>query len=422
MFQHGPDLDLFCLTYFRTALPGLLSPQPLHERLQSLVNVVGEAAVRDKLAKRDAIRHQAERATSRDSDERPSSPGPRLNWPRLQPGASYSAECHVDVPDFEARALRDLKDGLNILLQAPVNHGRGWWLLRLLSLLRGTPGYRCVLINFADWSPESYQYPENLFPRLQRELILQLRVEKDELEADRQEARSLADAWDVIRAWRRRPEVRATQLILFFDSASHLMDSRSQNEFFSPLRSLCQNTERTSIVLCLDRNSATAPGGPRRSRLALGPVYEVPDFNRQQVQQLAAQYQRTDISSDDLDQLWALIGGTPHLNRAAFYQAARRRSQPFASLLEEATAVTLGGGLFSELLIELKERLTDDDRLVLRDVYTTGTISPARAESTIDRVEQHLGLITPFNRRGGWRLRLPLYLHLIDARSEGMSK
>lgn len=417
-FQHGPDLDLFILTYFAQVHPQPLPPQPWTERLQALVAAVGPAKILAALERRSRIRQEAATQHEELGEGSAELKGPRINWSRLRSGAAYSSECHVEVPDFEKRVLRDLKDGLNIVLEGPLSHGKSWWQQRLQSQLEPLPGYRCLTINFADWSPESYENPERLFPRLQREFLQQLRVDKDELETDRQEVRSLTDVWNVIRVWRQRPEVRATQLVLFLDSAERLMGTRSQDEFFSPLRDLVQRTKRLGVVLCLGRATAGAPGKPNRSRLALGQVLKVPDFQPPQVQKLAAQYPLPSLSSQDLAQLWTLIGGAPHLNRMAFYQAARKREQPFSALLEEACAVAMGGTLFGEALLNLKEQLEAPDLRVLREVYQRGAIGREHAEAAADKLESHLGLIVGNSKTNRWQLRYPLYLHLLDVSSE----
>lgn len=414
-FQHGPDLDLFILTYFSEQFPSPLPPQPMTARLEALIAGVGKAKIQAALDRRSQIRAATRIEASSDGSAGPA--GPRVNWARLQPGAPYSPECHIDVQEFEQAALRELRDGLSIILQAPLNQGRSWWQQRLQSLLVRLPDYRCVTINLADWSPESYQSPDRLFPRLQREFLQQLRVNQDELEADRQEARSLSDAWQVIRVWRQRPEVRATKLVLFLDSFDRLMDSRSQNEFFSPLRVLVQGSD-VCIILCLSLNAGYAPHRPRRSRLALGRVLKVPDFQPPHVKQLASQYPLPSIRSEDLEHLWRLIGGAPHLNRLAFYQAARHREQPFSALLEEASAVAMGGTLFGEALLNLKELLATPDLRVLLDVHQKGEIAHTVPPATIDDLEHHLGLIVGDSKANRWRLRHPLYLHLLGGESD----
>lgn len=407
------ELELFCTAYY----PHLLGEQPgrpsRDELTRELLNSVRASDVETKLRRWQAFREdRLPREETETGSISSNALQRKIPMAKLHPKAPYAHEVHIAEPLLENKILSSLREKISINLVGGNAQGKTWWVQHILFQLKKEAGVRTVHLDLASWSPRVLEQNELLFSEVRRCFMEQLHVSADELPGQAEPATSLRDAWRVLQAYLRRPECINLRLVVAIDGTDRLLENKSSDDFFSPLRALLQDPPgQICMLLALSVPPVYAIHKLRRSRLNLGDTHGVPDFNREQVKALAQTYGCV-LSEEDELVLWRLLSGHPYLVRTAFYLAVNTPEVPLTALLEEAACSPDGGQLFRNTLEALRQDLTDAQRRVLRKVYTEPGQGANEEELFWLRTQ---GLIVSTERSNRDRLHCRLYLHLLQA-------
>ncbi|MBW3586350.1 MAG: AAA-like domain-containing protein [Cyanobacteria bacterium 0813] len=140
-------------------------------------------------------------------------------------------------------------------------------------------------------------------------------------------------------------------LTLGLDESDRLFESPEiADDFFGLLRALHEEAKRRDIwkklrLIVVHSTEVYIPMDVNKSPFNVGLPIELPEFNSQQVQELAARH-GINWSATEVAELMALVGGHPYLLRLAMYRIARQ-DVTLNQLLESATAEA---GIYSDHL------------------------------------------------------------------------
>jgi hypothetical protein len=125
-----------------------------------------------------------------------------------------------------------------------------------------------------------------------------------------------------------------------------------------------------------------------QSPFNVGLPIELPEFNSEQVRELAARHGLT-WGAKEVEQLMAMVGGHPYLVRLALYHIARQE-MTLAQLLETAPT---DAGLYSDHLRRHLWNLSQQKELAAAFNKVVATTSPVQLESTHGFKLNSLGLV-----------------------------
>ena len=140
-------------------------------------------------------------------------------------------------------------------------------------------------------------------------------------------------------------------LTLGLDESDRLFESPEiADDFFGLLRALHEEAKRRDIwkkfrLIVVHSTEVYIPLDVNKSPFNVGLPIELPEFNSQQVQELAARH-GINWSATEVAELMALVGGHPYLVRLAMYRIARQ-DVTLNQLLESATTEA---GIYSDHL------------------------------------------------------------------------
>jgi hypothetical protein len=121
----------------------------------------------------------------------------------------------------------------------------------------------------------------------------------------------------------------STPLTLGLDESDRLFESPEiADDFFGLLRALHEEAKRRDIwkkfrLVVVHSTEVYIPLDVNKSPFNVGLPIELPEFNSQQVQELAARH-GIKWSATEVTKLMALVGGHPYLVRLAMYRIARQ--------------------------------------------------------------------------------------------------
>jgi hypothetical protein len=143
----------------------------------------------------------------------------------------------------------------------------------------------------------------------------------------------------------------STPLTLGLDESDRLFESPEiADDFFGLLRALHEEAKRRDIwkkfrLVVVHSTEVYIPLDVNKSPFNVGLPIELPEFNSQQVQELAARH-GIKWSATEVAELMALVGGHPYLVRLAMYRIARQD----VTLNQLLNSATTEAGIYSDHL------------------------------------------------------------------------
>ncbi len=140
-------------------------------------------------------------------------------------------------------------------------------------------------------------------------------------------------------------------LTLGLDESDRLFESQEiADDFFGLLRALHEEAKRRDIwkkfrLIVVHSTEVYIPLDVNKSPFNVGLPIELPEFDSQQVQELAARH-KLNWSATEVAELMALVGGHPYLVRLAMYRIARQD----VSLNQLLKSTTTEAGIYSDHL------------------------------------------------------------------------
>ena len=168
-------------------------------------------------------------------------------------------------------------------------------------------------------------------------------------------------------------------------------------DFFVLLRSWYEETKDTSVwqklrVVMAHSVEVYIPLPTHRSPFNVGLAIELPTFNQEQVQDLAARH-KLQLTKLELEQLMKLTDGFPYLIRLALYQSVCLKI-PVQTLLQDATSPT---GIYQQHLQSLLWNLQQSPHL--SDAFQQVLTAPIQLEMEVAFKLKSLGLVHLVDRQ-----------------------
>jgi hypothetical protein len=267
------------------------------------------------------------------------------------------------------------RQGATIIIQAPRQMGKSSLLVRVIHMAMQI-GKRTVLLDFALLDRATLQNADTFFRFFCSWLSDELEIE------DRVDDYWRGPLGNIQRCTRyvQRHLLAALDdpLVLAIDEADTTLDGSVRSDFFSMLRSWHNSRARTSIwgrvdlVLAISTKPWSLISNLHQSPFNVGQSITLEDLTPAEVAELNRRH-GSPLSSDEVQQLIALLGGHPYLVRQALYLVASGR----LSAPELFAHATDDDGPFSDHLRSWLFRMHNHAELVhgIRQIIRTGTCS-----------------------------------------------
>jgi hypothetical protein len=192
----------------------------------------------------------------------------------------------------------------------------------------------------------------------------------------------------------------SASLTLGLDEVDRVFDSPEiADDFFGLLRALHEEAKRRDIwkkfrLVVVHSTEVYIPLDVNKSPFNVGLPVELPEFTREQIEDLAKRYQST-LSSSELKEIMDLLGGHPYLIQMALYHISYRQIS-----VEEFLATSVGDrSIYRDHLLNHADNLKKNPKLfeALKAAFKTNKPMNFSEE---DRYKlQSLGLIKEINRQ-----------------------
>ena len=245
-----------------------------------------------------------------------------LEFPEGQ--VALNSNFYIDRPPVETIAYREIfNPGAFMAIESPPKMGKTSLMIRILARAR-SQNYRTVTLNFQLAEAPVLSDLEKFLRWLMANITLQLGMKS---EIDRYWDRDLGNKISCTTYFHKHILEQLTEpLVLAFDEVERLFDYPEIFEEFIPLMRFwheeANNVKawrklRTIVVYSTD---VYARLNIHRSPFNLGLSITLPEFNLEQVTQLAERYQlQQKVVDRHLKLLMEMVGGYPYLLRLAFH-------------------------------------------------------------------------------------------------------
>ncbi len=237
---------------------------------------------------------------------------------------SLNSNFYIERPPTETLVYAEiLRPGALIAIKSPLNRGKTSLMIRILAEAR-SHSYNTVTLNLQLAEASVLSNLEKFLRWLMANITLQLGIES---ELDRYWDRDLGTKISCTNYFQKHIlEQLKVPLVLALDEVNHLFEYPEIAQEFLPLvRFWHEEANNLEVwqrlrMIVVHSTEIYIPLDINRSPFNLGLPITLPEFNFEQVQELANRYQfKEDISEESLSLLMEMIGGHPYLVRLAFH-------------------------------------------------------------------------------------------------------
>lgn len=219
--------------------------------------------------------------------------------------------------DDDADALAKSDDGQTLIIKGPQQHGKSSLLIRYLATRR-TLNKKIGLIDFETFSGVDLEsYPEFL-TSLATAILDVLEISAPEPKIRRQ--------MDMNRFLQRTVLEVTGPLVIAFDEVDRVANRTYRTDFFSMLRSwhnsraLSPAWQTVDLALVLSTEPDLLIQDSYQSPFNVGQTIELDCFTREQCHAMNARCAPRQLSRDEVDEIYELLGGHPYLTRLAYHR------------------------------------------------------------------------------------------------------
>lgn len=272
--------------------------------------------------------------------------------PHLEvPGGSVdlASVFYVERPPIESRAEEEIsKPGSLIRIKAPRQMGKTSFMVRLLHHAQ-QQGCRSVAFNFELADSEVFTALDQFLQWFCATVTDYLQLP---IQLDSRWSKFLSSKTNCTNYFEKYllPEIDTT-LVLGLDAVDRIFPhEKVADDFFGLLRAWYEKAKQSAIwknfrLVIVHGTEVYVPKDINQSPFNVGLPVELSEFNSSQVQDLARRH-GLDLTTAQVEQLMAMVGGHPHLVRLALYKIARQ-DITLEQLLEDAPTAT---GIYADHL------------------------------------------------------------------------
>src|SRR5919199_1794896 len=299
---------------------------------------------------------------------------------------------YIERPPVEARAYEEIvKPGSLIRIKAPKQMGKTSLMARLLAHAENQ-GYRSVTLNFELADHE-------VFTNLDKFLQWFCATVTDDLqlsiELDKYWSKFLVSKKNCTNYFEKYllPEI-GTPLTLGLDAVDRIFPhEKVADDFFGLLRAWHEKAKQSDIwknfrLVIVHGTEVYIPLSNDQSPFNVGLPIELSEFDCSEVNDLARRH-NLELTTAQVEQLMAMVGGHPHLARLALYKIARQ-DITLEQLLEDAPTET---GIYADHLRQHLRNLEQNPELAQALKQVVETDSPVQLRSAIAYKLNSMGLV-----------------------------
>ncbi|MFN6499290.1 MAG: AAA-like domain-containing protein [Nostoc sp. DedQUE01] len=312
---------------------------------------------------------------------------------------SLNSPFYIEHPNIQKSVYAEItKLGALVRIKAPREMGKTSLMVRLLDYAEHM-GYRTVSLNLEQVDQTILSDP-NLFLRwLCANITQQLQMEQKLDEFWNKDFGSKLSCTFYLRNYVLKQI--DTPLVLALDEVNYIFEHPEvAKDFFPLLRSWFEEAKRCKIwqklrLVVVHSTEIYVPLQLQQSPFNIGLPIQLPDFNLDQVQQLAQRYDMKWSDGEEAKQLMALIGGHPGLIHIAIYYLSCKKIT-LAQLLETATTST---GIYAHHLQRHLTMLQEQPKLAIALYNVMNSSEPVPLEPIIAYKLNSMGLIKLDNNK-----------------------
>ncbi|WP_414567237.1 AAA-like domain-containing protein [Nostoc sp. CCY 9925] len=312
---------------------------------------------------------------------------------------SLNSPFYIEHPNIQKSVYAEItKLGALVRIKAPREMGKTSLMVRLLDYAEHM-GYRTVSLNLEQVDQTILSDP-NLFLRwLCANITQQLQMEQKLDEFWNKDFGSKLSCTFYLRNYVLKQI--DTPLVLALDEVNYIFEHPEvAKDFFPLLRSWFEEAKRCKIwqklrLVVVHSTEIYVPLQLQQSPFNIGLPIQLPDFNLDQVQQLAQRYDLKWSDGEEAKQLMALIGGHPGLIHIAIYYLSCKKIT-LAQLLETATTST---GIYAHHLQRHLTMLQEQPKLAIALYNVMNSSEPVPLEPIIAYKLNSMGLIKLDNNK-----------------------
>ncbi|MDZ8077536.1 MAG: AAA-like domain-containing protein [Nostoc sp. SerVER01] len=312
---------------------------------------------------------------------------------------SLNSPFYIEHPNIQKSVYAEItKLGALVRIKAPREMGKTSLMVRLLDYAEHM-GYRTVSLNLEQVDQTILSDP-NLFLRwLCANITQQLQMEQKLDEFWNKDFGSKLSCTFYLRNYVLKQI--DTPLVLALDEVNYIFEHPEvAKDFFPLLRSWFEEAKRCKIwqklrLVVVHSTEIYVPLQLQQSPFNIGLPIQLPDFNLDQVQQLAQRYDLKWSDGEEAKQLMALIGGHPGLIHIAIYYLSCKKIT-LAQLLETATTST---GIYAHHLQRHLTMLQEQPKLAIALYNVMNSSEPMPLEPIIAYKLNSMGLIKLDNNK-----------------------
>ncbi|MBD2562722.1 MULTISPECIES: AAA-like domain-containing protein [Nostoc] len=327
--------------------------------------------------------------------------GIEQNTSPCYPSASVSLNSpfYIEHPNIQKSVYAEItKQGALVRIKAPREMGKSSLMVRILDYAERM-GYRTVSLNLEQVDQTILSDP-NLFLRwLCANITQQLQMEQKLDEFWNKDFGSKLSCTFYLRNYVLKQI--DTPLVLALDEVNYIFEHPEvAKDFFPLLRSWFEEAKRCKIwqklrLVVVHSTEIYVPLQLQQSPFNIGLPIQLPDFNLEQVQQLAQRYDLKWSDGEEAKQLMALVGGHPGLIHIAIYYLSCKKIT-LAQLLETAPTST---GIYAHHLQRHLTMLQEQPKLAIALYNVMNASEPVPLEPIIAYKLNSMGLIKLDNNK-----------------------